>query len=34
MRSLSQAIEKKVETLDEVNIIGNTEIPRVTIDKP
>tara|TARA_B100001063_G_C16620266_1_gene480370 strand:- start:463 stop:789 length:327 start_codon:yes stop_codon:yes gene_type:complete len=30
----SQAIEKKVETLDEVTIIGNTELPRVNFDQP
>lgn len=30
----SQALEKKVETLDEVTIIGNTELPRVTFDQP
>lgn len=34
MSFLSQAIEKKVETLDEVTIIGNTELPRVTFDQP
>ena len=30
----SQAIEKKVETLDEVTIIGNSELPRVVFDQP
>mgnify|MGYP000854433991 FL=1 len=34
MSFLSQAIEKKVETLDDVTIIGNTELPRVTFDQP
>ena len=34
MSFLSQAIEKKVETLDEVIIIGNTELPRVTFNQP
>tara|TARA_R110000850_G_scaffold229527_6_gene354358 strand:+ start:109 stop:435 length:327 start_codon:yes stop_codon:yes gene_type:complete len=34
MSFLSQAIEKKVETLDEVTIIGNTELPRVLFDQP
>lgn len=34
MSFLSQALEKKVETLDEVTIIGNTELPRVTFDQP
>ena len=34
MSFLSQAIEKKVETLDEVTIIGNTELPRVVFDQP
>lgn len=34
MSFLSQAIEKEVETLDEVTIIGNTELPRVTFDQP
>lgn len=34
MSFLSQAIENKVETLDEVTIIGNTELPRVTFDQP
>tara|TARA_R110002167_G_scaffold180956_23_gene381207 strand:+ start:1036 stop:1362 length:327 start_codon:yes stop_codon:yes gene_type:complete len=34
MSFLSQAIEKKVETLDEVTIIGNTELPRVSFDQP
>lgn len=30
----SHAAEKKVETLDEVTIIGNTELPRVSFDEP
>ena len=34
MSFLSQAAEKKVETLDEVTIIGNTELPRVVFDQP
>ena len=34
MSFLSQAIEKNIETLDEVTIIGNTELPRVTFDQP
>lgn len=34
MSFLSHAIEKKVETLDEVTIIGNTELPRVNFDEP
>lgn len=34
MSFLSQALEKKVETLDDVTIIGNTELPRVTFDQP
>ena len=34
MSFLSHALEKKVETLDEVTIIGNTELPRVTFDQP
>jgi hypothetical protein len=34
MSFLSQAVEKKVETLDEVTIIGNTELPRVIFDQP
>ena len=34
MSCFSQAIEKNVETLDEVTIIGNTELPRVIFDQP
>jgi len=34
MSFYSHAAEKKVETLDEVTIIGNTELPRVTFDEP
>ena len=34
MSFLSQAVEKNVETLDEVTIIGNTELPRVNFDEP
>lgn len=30
----SHAAEKNVETLDEVTIIGNTELPRVSFDEP
>jgi hypothetical protein len=30
----SHAEEKKVETLDEVTIIGNTELPKVIFDEP
>lgn len=34
MSFYSQAAEKKVETLDEVTIIGNTELPKVTFNEP
>ncbi len=34
MSFYSHAAEKKVETLDEVTIIGNTELPKVTFDEP
>lgn len=34
MSFFSQAAEKNVETLGEVTIIGNTELPRVSFDQP
>ena len=34
MSFFSQAKEKNVETLSEVTIIGNSELPRVSFDQP